>query len=194
MTNDPNELRADIERTRADLGYDVDALADKVTPSKMVQRQTSRARQSIRSVKDRVMGAASDARDSAGESIAHAPQVVAQKAQGNPMAVGLIAFGAGLLVASLIPASEKEKELAGTIKEKAEPLTDEVADVAKEMAGNLKEPAQEAATAVKDAATDAGDTVKQETTSAASDVQDKAKGTMGSGGPSSSGGTTTPPL
>ena len=171
MTTDPNELRADIERTRSELGYDVDALADKVTPSKMVQRQTSRVKQAVGNVKNRVIGVASDAREgsssamsSAGETIAEAPRAVVQQTQGNPLAVGLIAFGAGLLVASLIPASRKEKEVAATVKEKAEPLAGEVSGAAKEMAENLREPAQEAATAVKDAATDAAGTVKGEAT------------------------------
>ena len=34
MSN-PDDLRRDIERTRMELGQDVDALADKVTPSKI---------------------------------------------------------------------------------------------------------------------------------------------------------------
>ena len=39
MSNSADEIRSDIERTRQDLGMDVDALADKVTPSKIVDRQ-----------------------------------------------------------------------------------------------------------------------------------------------------------
>jgi len=48
------------------------------------------------------------------------PRKVAAKAEGNPLAVGLIAFGVGLLAASLIPASTKEKELASSIKDSAQ--------------------------------------------------------------------------
>ena len=54
MSN-PDEIRADIERTRAELGQDVDALADKVTPSKIAERQTRKVRRALTSVKDRVM-------------------------------------------------------------------------------------------------------------------------------------------
>ena len=102
------------------------------------------------------MGAAEDA----GEGIGDVKDRVVAKAEGNPIAVGLIAFGAGLLAASLIPASQREKEMAEGVKEQAQPLVDNLKDAAGEAGRNLKEPAQNAATAVKDAATDAADTVK----------------------------------
>jgi Protein of unknown function (DUF3618). len=44
MSDSPDEIRADIERTRRELGSDVDALADKVSPSKIVDRQVSKVR------------------------------------------------------------------------------------------------------------------------------------------------------
>ena len=43
----------------------------------------------------------------AGAAIGDAPAQVKTKTQGNPLAAGLIAFGAGLLVSSLIPASRR---------------------------------------------------------------------------------------
>jgi gas vesicle protein len=177
MTNNPDEIRADIEATRVELGSDVDALADKVTPSKIVHRQGRKVRSAVGSVKDRVMGVADDAKDSAssaGDTLADAGHTAVAKAQGNPLAVGLIAFGVGWLAASLIPASEKEKQLGASVKEAAQPLLQQVGDVAKEMAGDLKEPAQEAAQAVKDSATDAVQSVKSETSSAVDDVKDQA--------------------
>jgi hypothetical protein len=108
-TDDPDAIRNDIERTRMALGQDVDALADKVNPAKAAQRQTDKVRRAATRLKDRVMGTASDVVDStqdamghAGEAVADAPRRVASAAQGNPVAVGLIAFGVGLLAASLI--------------------------------------------------------------------------------------------
>jgi gas vesicle protein len=181
MTNNPDEIRADIEATRRDLGSDVDALADKVTPSKIAQRQTRKVRSAFSSVKDRVMGAADDAKgsassaaSSAGDTIADAGHTAVAKAQGNPLAVGLIAFGVGWLAASLIPASEKEKELGSSVKEAAQPLVQKVTDTAKEMADDLREPAQDAVNAVKDSATDAVQSVKGEASSAVGDVKDQA--------------------
>jgi gas vesicle protein len=178
MTDSPDAIRADIENTRRELGSDVDALADKVTPSKIVHRQTDKVKDAVGSVKDRIMGAADDVRGSAGSAAGSAgelPGKVVAKAEGNPLAVGLIAFGVGLLAASLIPASPKEKELASSVKDSAQPLVDEVTGVAKDMAQNLKEPAQEAANAVKDSATDAASTVKDQATSSVDEVKSGAQ-------------------
>ena len=45
MMSNPDQIRADIEVTRDELGRDVDALADKVSPPKIMERQKTRARQ-----------------------------------------------------------------------------------------------------------------------------------------------------
>jgi gas vesicle protein len=177
MSN-PDQIRADIESTRNELSQDVDALADKVTPAKIVDRQVDKVKSAFGSVRESVMGAASDARDSASSAaggLTDAPQRAVDKAKGNPVAVGLIAFGVGWLVSSLIPASEKEKELTTSLKESAQPLMHEVADAAKQVGENLKEPAQEAMSAVKDTATDAVDSVKSEASSAKDDVTSDAR-------------------
>jgi len=65
MTDSPDVLRAETERTRVELGRDVDALADKVTPSKIMDRQTTRVRRAFASMRDTVMGAAHDTEQSA---------------------------------------------------------------------------------------------------------------------------------
>ena len=174
----PDQIRMDIERTRRELGGDVDALADKVTPSKIVQRQTDKVKSALGSVSKRVMGAASNAGDavsSATDTVGELPHQAANTAKGNPMAVGLIAFGLGWLAASLVPASDKEKELAGSLKEAAQPFISEVTDAAKEVAENLREPAQEAVAAVKESATDAVEEVKSAAQDAAGDVKDEAQ-------------------
>ncbi|GAA1002178.1 DUF3618 domain-containing protein [Subtercola frigoramans] len=177
MSDNPDEIRANIEATRAELSGNVDALADKVDPSKIAERQTEKIKGAFGSVKDRIMGAASDLHDNAGsatDTVTDAGQKVAAKAQGNPLAVGLIAFGVGLLAASLIPATSKEKELTADLKDKAQPLVDQVTDAAKEAADALKQPAQDAAAAVNDTLTHAAATVKDETTGAVADVKDQA--------------------
>lgn len=182
MTDSPDVIRADIERTRAELGSDVDALADKVTPSKIMDRQTDKIRGAMGSIRERVMGTAQDAGESASSAMTDVANDardmahdVKAKAEGNPMAVGLIAFGVGLLAASLFPASNKEKKLAQAAKAEAQPLMDEMSSVAKEVASDLKEPAQEAATAVGDRATEAVEHVKEEASAAAEDVKDRTQ-------------------
>ena len=181
-SDDPDVIRSDIERTRRELGQDVDALADKVNPGKMAQRQTDKVRRAATRLKDRVMGTASDVVDStqdavghAGEAVADAPRKVASATQGNPVAVGLIAFGVGWLLSSLVPASKPERDMADKLETAAAPLVDEVRDVAMESADNLREPTREAVDAVKGRAAEAVDTVKTEGADAASEVQAEAK-------------------
>jgi len=181
MTNDPEQIRREIERTRTDLSENVNALGEKVSPSSIARRQTDRVRGAAVSVKESIMGSASDASDAGhravgavSDTISDAPSTVASRAKGNPLAAGLIAFGAGLLVSSLIPASQKEQEAAQAIKEQAEPVVNKLTDAAKEVAGNLHEPAQHAVEEVKSTATDAAQTVKDESTSAAQDVKGQA--------------------
>jgi hypothetical protein len=191
MSENPDVIRADIEATRARLGTNVDAVADKVTPSHIVQRQTDRVKENVKDavfgVKDKVMGAADHTADhvhsttgsvgahvsDAGSAVAGAPGQLKNRTQGNPLAAGLIAFGAGLLVSSLIPASQKEREAADALKTAAEPLTTELTEAAKHVAEGLKEPAQEAMENVKATAADATEHVKADGQTAVADVKDR---------------------
>ncbi|WP_130176874.1 DUF3618 domain-containing protein [Cryobacterium sp. SO1] len=177
-STDPEVLRSQIEQTRRGLGADVDALADKVTPGKIMDRQKDKVKGVFTSAKDKIMGTASDVGDSIGggaDSVSGSAHNAVSQVKGNPLAVGLIAFGVGWLASSLLPASTVEKKVAANVKEAAEPLVSEVKDAAKDMGANLKQPLADAADAVKDTATDAADTVKSETTSSADEVRDTAK-------------------
>ncbi|WP_111766767.1 DUF3618 domain-containing protein [Nakamurella deserti] len=180
-SNDPDQIRREIEATRAGLSNDVNALSDKVNPTQIVERQKSKITGAARSVKESIMGSADSATSSAqsavssvGDAVSDAPSAVKSKTRGNPLAAGLIAFGAGVLVSSLFPASEKESQAAAALKEKAQPLVDEVTSVAKEAAAHLQEPAQNALESVKSTATDAVDTVKDEAGSAKDEVKGQA--------------------
>jgi hypothetical protein len=181
MSNDPEQIRREIERTRTELSDNVNALGDKVNPGSIAKRQVGRVRGAAVSVKDAVLGSASDAADtgqrvagSIGDTVSDAPTAVARKAQGSPIAAGLIAFGAGLLVSSMLPASRAEQQAAQAVKDTAQPLVDDLTDTAKEIAGNLQEPAQQALEEVKATATDSTATVRDEAASAAADVKAKA--------------------
>lgn len=177
MSENPDVIRADIEATRDRLGTNVDALADKVTPSHIVQRQTDKVKEAVFGVKDKVMGAADHSDSSlenASSALGDAPAQVKSKTQGNPLAAGLIAFGAGLLVSSLIPASQQEREAVDALKTAAEPLTAELSDAAKEMAEGLRDPAQEAMDHLKATATEGVVNVKGESQDAADEVKETA--------------------
>ncbi|MGT2426063.1 DUF3618 domain-containing protein [Amnibacterium kyonggiense] len=174
--SDPDTIRRNIEARRADLSDDVDALAEKVNPSSIADRQKEKVKDRVRSARDSVMGATRSAKDAlpGGHDAAGVAGSAVGTAKGHPLVVGLIAFGAGWLLSSLVPTADAERGLASTAKEKAGPLVDGAKEAAKDVAQQLKEPAQEAAAHVRDTATDAAGAVKEEGRSAASDVRGTA--------------------
>jgi gas vesicle protein len=207
-SNDPDVIRRQIEDTRANLSYDVDALNEKVNPTRVVDRRVGRAKSTVTGLKDRVFGAAHErgsqmgnatsnvagtaqdyahsaadsvqsAASTAADAVQQAPQTIQRQAQGNPLAAGLIAFGVGWLVSSLLPTSEKEKQLASqaesAVREHSQPLVDQAKNVAQEIGDNLKPAAQDAVQSVKETAQEGVQTVKQEGQSAAQDVQGQAQ-------------------
>lgn len=190
-SNDPDEIRANIEHTRAALSADVDALADTANPKHIAQRQVGKLKDAAVGVKEHIMGSATDTRDDAAAAIGDAKDAVAakasglssavgdaparakQKTRGNPLGAGLVAFGIGLFISGLIPSTSKEREAVGALQEKVEPLKEQATQAVKEVAQNLQEPARDAAASVKSAATDAADAVKSEGTQARDQVQDQ---------------------
>lgn len=201
MGEESEQLRREIDRTRAELGTDVDALTEKVSPSRVVGRRVDKTKDAIGGLKEKVMGGTSDATSSAGDTLSGAASSVQggvsnaastvgdtassaavktkQAAKGNPLAAGVVAFGLGWLVSSLLPASQKERELAHQVKDQAQPAVQAVGQQAgqllSEVKDNLQEPAQQAVQSVKETATDAADTVKGDAQSAASDVKSQAQ-------------------
>ena len=218
-SNDSEAIRRQIEQTQRELSYDVDALNEKVNPSRVVDRRVNAAKSRFSSVKDRVMGSAHDTRSTtqyraqnaagtvqdrahqaagtvqdrahdaaetvqgaaqqAAHAVQQAPDTIVRQAQGNPLAAGLIAFGVGWLVSSLLPASERERQLAqqaeSAVREHKDELLAPAKQAAQEVGEQLKPAAQEAVQEVKSTAQGAAQTVKEEGQSAAQDVQGQAQ-------------------
>jgi hypothetical protein len=218
-SSDPDVIRRQIEDTRRELSYDVDALNEKVNPSRVMDRRVTAAKGRMTNLKEKVMGTAQDstsqaqyraqhaagtvqgaasnaansvqgaassaadsvqsAASSAVGAVQQAPDTVVRQTQGNPLAAGLIAFGVGWLVSSLLPASEKEKQLAQqaetAVKEHKDALLEPAKQAAQEIGDQLKPAAQEAVESVKATAQDAATTVSEEGKSAAADVQGQAQ-------------------
>jgi hypothetical protein len=183
----PEQIRAEIEATRARLGADVDAVAEKVTPERVVERQKGKVRDKVQGVRERVMGSAHDSHDEftvggyttgdvkdeaayraaqARGAVQNAPATARAKTRGNPMAAGLIALGAGWLVGSLLPSTQKEQELVADAAERVQPHAQHAVESAKgmaqEVAQDLKEPAQEAAQSLKETAQTGAQEVKSQ--------------------------------
>lgn len=188
-SSDPDVIRAEIEETRTRLSDDVDRLGESANPKNVARRQVDRAKEAAGSIKDSItdavmgkaddaQGALSDARDalsdrasSATQTLTNAPARTRSKTRGNPLAAGMIAFGAGLLISGLIPSSQKEQEVVGRLQEKAEPLKEQASQAVSELAAGLKEPALQAVESVKDTATQGVENVKAEGSNAAADVR-----------------------
>ena len=194
MSDDPEVLRRQIEQTRSNLSRDVDALGEAASPGNVAKRQAEKVGDTVlgagRSLKDKVMGSDDDwsrssssgpgvgervgeLAGSARDTVATAPAQARRQTRGNPMAAGLVALGAGWLLGSLLPGSEKERELAVAAKEQVQDsgVVEEVKAVAQEVVEQVKPAAQEAAEQVKATAAAGVDTVKQDASSAAEDVR-----------------------
>jgi hypothetical protein len=118
----------------------------------------------------------SNAASTVAEQTREAPQEVRRATQGNPIAAGIIAFGTGLLIASLFPATEPERQAASAVQDRLEPLKERAAETGRELAGDLKQSAQGAVQEVKGTATDAAQDVAGQAKGAAGEVRDDAKG------------------
>ncbi|MGW7090753.1 DUF3618 domain-containing protein [Streptomyces sp. NPDC054874] len=187
MGTQPDELKSDVEDTRAHLAHNVDRLADKVSPGKVAQRKADATQRRITRVKERVMGAASDTTasgtqgladtaeqagdavkhtaDHVGRSVRQAPDRITRQTQGSPVAAGIIAFGAGMLAAALIPTTDAEERVGAQLREHSDELLEPVKQTAQDVAQDVKEemrgPATEAVDAVKSTAQDAAETTKR---------------------------------
>jgi len=166
------------EQIRAGLGTDVDALADRVKPAKIDDSQTGKVLEAVGSVRDRILGAADDAGSSPEHTDSGSPSVmdrILDMVRRNSIAIGLVAFGGGLVVASLIPASKQERDVVRDMEDSAQPLVEQAKSVAKEVGEHIKGSDQDAANAVKDTATNAAHTTKDEAKAAPLEVKDQAQ-------------------
>jgi hypothetical protein len=187
-------LRQEIEAQRSMLGRDLEALGDHVSPGRMVERRRNAAAQKVRGVKERLMGAADDTTsavtdrassagsaitDRAGsvaQTVAEAPQMARSQTQGNPLAMGLVSFGVGLVAASLFPATRQERQLARKAEPALQTAAEQAGSLAREDVDQLVPAAKSAATDLREDAADAARTVAEQAQSGAAQVQEQAKG------------------
>jgi hypothetical protein len=210
MTTDPDQIRSEIDQTQRELSADVNALTEKLSPPRMVERRVRRTRMAMTDMKDKIMGStsntgpgpgssgmgesitstASAARDtaasaasSAANAARFAPDAVRRRTEGTPLAAGLIAFGAGWLLSSLLPASTPEQQVASQVKdfatEQGRPVARQLGEAGQQAAQQLRDSAQQRAEVVKDSAADAASVVAGEAQSAASDVAGQAQQATG---------------
>lgn len=194
MVETTGELRQDLDEQRDDIARTVDEIQNRVSPGRVWARESYRMRHRVTDWKDRIMGndqpyyssgsrsgssgqtegagsSFGDRLSDAKETVAGAPEEMRRQTQGNPLAAGLIAFGAGLLVSSLIPETERERQLAEGIQPLVSDVVGEARQAASTVAQELKEPAEQAVQEVKDAAQQAATDVRDTAQSGVEEVR-----------------------
>jgi gas vesicle protein len=197
MGEDPDRIRADIERTRTQMEGTVDALGYKADvksrAKESLQETRDSAKESVmgttRSMKEKLVGA----KDSAGDATPDREQVKHQArqakglAQENPVGLALGAIAVGFVAGLLIPATRVEDEKLGEVSdnviEKAKETGQEALEhgkqVAQEVASTATEHVQQAVSDVKDTAQQSaqehGQQVKESATDNAQQVREQVQ-------------------
>lgn len=117
----------------------------------------------------------SDAASTATEAMKQAPQQLRRQTRGNPMAAGLIAFGGGLLVGSLLPETRAEHEMTSRLEPAMATAMSEAKEAGREVAEDLKDDARDSMESVKEAGAEAGQHLKEDAREAAERTRDRTR-------------------
>jgi ElaB/YqjD/DUF883 family membrane-anchored ribosome-binding protein len=143
--------------------------------SGMAHEASERASGMAHEASERASGMAHDLSD----RVQHAPETVRRQTQGNPIALGIMAFGAGLLAGTLLPESRRERDLARRAEPHMQRAVEEGRHAAEEVVMDLREPAEESMEQVKETAATEAQAFKAEATEEAkrtrSDVESAAR-------------------
>jgi len=136
------EMRFEIEQKRSDLSYDLGAIEDRVSPSRVARRRTESIRSRLVGVRDAVMGRVEDTSESARNvagSASEAPHQLTRATRGNPIAAGVVAFGLGMLTAAVLPDTPTERELADSMRPQLDRAKDTIASSLRDDAHDVAE-------------------------------------------------------
>jgi uncharacterized protein YjbJ (UPF0337 family) len=177
-------------RAKAEVADKVDEVRHRLSPGGALRRTTSRLRDSLQGDKATSNGSAGDDTRRSRSALTDAPRKLAdrtgsasqsltEQAAGNPLAIGLLAFGAGMVAAGLLPPTDREREVAGRVKERVEPLKDQALEAGRSIMGELKPAAQASIEQVKDRALGAVEQVKGEAKGATEELKQGAQTASG---------------
>ncbi len=172
MGKEPEDIRNEIEETRARMGDTVEALGYKTDVKSRTKDSISNAEENVvgkvSEVRDSIVGSASSARESVSSSTPDAEQLkrnarkAASVAQRNPLGLALGSVALGFLAGLSVPSTEIEDERLGPV---ADQVKDKVRETSLEALDRGKQVAQEvgqtAAQSAQDAAQRVADTAKQ---------------------------------
>ncbi|MEA2485844.1 MAG: hypothetical protein QOD46_955 [Actinomycetota bacterium] len=171
MGKEPEDIRNEIEETRARMGDTVEALGYKTDVKSRTKDSISSAKESVvdkvTGVRDSIVGTAGNARDSFSSSTPDTGQLkqsarrAASVAQRNPLGLALGSVALGFLAGMSVPSTQIEDERIG-------PVADQVKD-------KMRETSQEAMERGKQVAQEVGQTAAQSAQEAAQRVAETAK-------------------
>jgi hypothetical protein len=185
---EPEELREQIAVKREELSHDLEAIGDRVSPSRVIARRRTAVRMKVGDVRDRVMGTKDAIGDqvqlgarrtssAVTDSTSRAADKALHRAEGAPLAAGVVGFGLGFVAAAAFPTTRKEREFGEQAQPAVERAAAEIAPAARQIVDEVKPAAQEAAMDLRDEAKSAASSVAQQAKEAAADVRDTAKET-----------------
>jgi hypothetical protein len=161
---EPSDIRAEIEETRARVGDEVDALSYKTdVPARVgdyVDEKKQAVKDKVTGVKDAVAGTTSRAVPN-GQKVA----LVKDTAERNPLGLAVGAAAVGFVAGLLLPSTRVENERMGE-------MSDRVVDAAKETASDAVEHGKQVALEAADKAKESGKEHGQEL---ASNLQERAQ-------------------
>jgi hypothetical protein len=163
-------LRGELDDQRDEMGRTLEAIGDKVSPRRIVERgrdaTTGRVRRAVSSARDRVMGPRSDdgyaggngdggiggLAASAGSQVRSAEDAVLDTTRSNAVAAGAVAFGIGFVAAMAFPRSRVEQRAAEQVRPQLERAAEEVGHAERQVVEEMKPALQEGVEEVKDVA------------------------------------------
>jgi gas vesicle protein len=175
MGQDPDELRQDIEQTRAELGETVEAIGYKAdVPSRAKEKVSDK----VESVKAKVSGTATRAKEAVTGTAARAGEATPSRgavtqrsrraagmAKENPLGLAVGAAAVGFLAGLVVPSTRVEDERLG-------PVADQVKDNVKETGQEAQDRGRQVA---QEVAGSAADTARQRTQEHGQDLADSAR-------------------
>jgi hypothetical protein len=155
MGQTPDELREELDDRRAAVSQDLEAIGDRVSPGRMVERRRAQVGGYVHRAREAVMGAADtveSAAGSVGSTAAEVPGAVLTRTQGAPFAAGLAAFGIGFVAASIVPATRAEERAATRLEPALRSAAGEVGAAATAVGDQVREEARTAAVDLRESA------------------------------------------
>jgi polyhydroxyalkanoate synthesis regulator phasin len=154
MGQDPSDIRAEIEETRARVGDEVDAISYKTDVPARVGDYVDDKKQAV---KDTLTGAKDAVTGTASKAVPSGQQVGRLKdtAERNPLGLAVGAAAVGFVAGLMIPSTAVEDERLGD-------MSDRLVETAKETAGDAVERGKQVAQDVAETAKESGREQREE--------------------------------